>query len=123
MNLFEYGRALTAIGKNISDISASNKEVFNLPHNLSININVYRDTVHKLKKIEAPAIILSEHLNLIDTFERLITAYSHQLESVNADGEEINTELFQKGRDIVEKETQNLISILVKTITLAFNKS
>lgn len=123
MNLFEYGRALTAIGKNISDISASNKEVFNLPHNLSININVYRDTVHKLKKIEAPAIIFSEHLNLIDTFERLITAYSHQLESVNTDGEEINTELFQKGRDIVEKETQNLISILVKTITLAFNKS
>lgn len=108
-------------------MSKYNKTDCNLNHKLKNNINIFEDTVHQFKKIEAPSFFSSEHLNLINTFEQLITAYSIQLNSINDDGEVNNWKLFLVGEKIEDKETEKigliLISMLTKCSTLTFTKN
>lgn len=108
-------------------MSNYNKTDCNLNHKLNNNINIFEDTVHQFKKIEAPSFFSSEHLNLINTFEQLITAYSIQLNSINDDGEVNNWKLFLEGGKIEDEEAEKigpiLISMLTKCSTLTFNKN
>ncbi|MGM0901729.1 MAG: hypothetical protein ACQEXB_11625 [Bacillota bacterium] len=125
MGISEYGKELSSIGKEISEMSKT-KETDLLEH-LRENLSKCKKAAHKLKKIEPPSFVCVEHRNLINVFERLITAYSIQIESANADGHDDSRELLQKGEIIVEEETQKVwpifISILRNSSHFMFNKN
>ncbi|MCM3584828.1 hypothetical protein M3182_03595 [Mesobacillus maritimus] len=116
MELVEYGKELKSIGKEISEISGETTEI-PLSENLSENIAICKKTVQKLKGIEPPPFVRVEHKKLIKIFDRLITAYSLQLESSKNERHNQSSDLYVKGKKMVEEETQKIWPIFIAILT------
>jgi hypothetical protein len=125
MEISEYGKELSRIGKKISEMSK--KTDTDSLEDLHENLFLCKMAALELKEIEPPSFVGAEHTNLINVFERLITAYSIQVKSKKTDGQDNSTLLFQKGKKIVEEETQKVwpifISILTNSSQFMFNKN
>ncbi|MBY0099376.1 hypothetical protein [Mesobacillus maritimus] len=116
MQLVEYGKELKRIGKEISEISGET-EKSPLSDHLNKNIAICKRTVQKLKGIEPPPFLRVEHKNLTTVFERLITAYSLQLESAKNERHHYSSDLDVKGKAMVEEETQKIWPIFIAILT------
>jgi hypothetical protein len=116
MELIEYGKELKSIGKEISKISVETEQL-HLSEHLTKNITICKKTVQKLKGIEPPTFLMVEHKNLTNVFDRLITAYSLQLESVKNERNNWSCDLDVNGKKMVEEETQKIWPIFISILT------
>lgn len=127
MNISEYGKELSNIGKKLSDMSNYYEIENNMVKKLKNNKFICEDTLHRLKNMKSPSFISLEHLMLENSFDQLITAYSIQLNSINDEFQITNMELFENGTKIEDKEMEKLGSILLTILTkcssFAFNNN
>lgn len=125
MEMSEYGKELSRIGKKLSEMSK--KTETDSLEDLHENLSLCKRTAQELKEIEPPSFVGGEHRNLINVFERLITAYSLQVNSKKTECHDRSRLLFLNGKRIVEEETQKVWSIFISILTnssqFKFNKN
>lgn len=119
VELYNYGKGLEQIGGDLTFIHEINLELEDKAKKLNENIKMCNIAIERLKVLEVPTLLSSDHVNLINIFERLKNAYSSILMSVCKESNCINEVLFQKGIEMVEAEKVRMkptvVSLLIKS--------
>lgn len=118
MNLSEYGRTISEIGKNIKEVSLLEKSDSGIPLEISItnNLNICQCTFEKLKAIEAPRLVATEHEELVRKFQNMKNAFSIQKQSMDD-----KSDIFITAQEIVHFEMNTIQSTLLLMLLKVVN--